>query len=323
MRFGDGDKSLARALAASGAPALAYHAGLDAATRSSHQDEFLARRDGLMIATIAFGMGIDRKDVRFVCHADLPQSIEAYYQEIGRGATDGGRSDRLRRSDPTAHFPKIEMAAGTGRHDLAFARGFDCRWRATLAHLGEDTQACGTCDNCRRRLVWLARPAGAARMLFSCARRLARPIAASRKDNGPEDAAALPGDRMAGRTAVESAFDRGSANANPLARGARTSPERHGWRPRPWRARRCVDGLAQFAESGDLQSIETTASSMAAARALADIAMSRGPCAAGGARQPGFEFAARGAIFALRRATDSRPARASSASLMSRPTGNS
>src|SRR5262249_15031277 len=73
----------------SGLPALPYHAGLDSSVRSAHEDEFL-RHDGVVIvATIAFGTGIDKPNVRFVCHADLPQSIEAYYQEIGCAGRDG------------------------------------------------------------------------------------------------------------------------------------------------------------------------------------------------------------------------------------------
>ncbi len=169
-------ESLARALAAAGAPALAYHAGLDAHTRAAHQDEFLARSDGVMIATIAFGMGIDKKDVRYVCHADLPQSIEAYYQEIGRAGRDGAPADAIAFVGRRDAAPAPALATDEdGRNDdfaamLDLARSFDCRWRSTLRWLGEESQACGSCDNCRRRLVWLARPVDASRRLLRDAR---------------------------------------------------------------------------------------------------------------------------------------------------------
>ena len=154
-------ESIAEVLAQAGINALPYHAGLDAQVRQHNQNRFL-REDGVvMVATIAFGMGIDKPDVRFVAHLDMPKNIEGYYQETGRAGRDGLAADawmcyglqdvvnqrRMIDESPAADEFKAVLR---GKLDalLGLAEASDCRRVRLLGYFGQDSAPCGNCDNC-------------------------------------------------------------------------------------------------------------------------------------------------------------------------------
>ena len=143
-------------------PALPYHAGLPAATRAANQKRFLNEEGLIMVATIAFGMGIDKPNVRFVAHMDLPKSLEAYYQETGRAGRDGLPADAWMAyglQDVLMLKQMLQSSEGDERHKrlehhkldamLALCEETRCRRQALLAYFDEDMpQPCGHCDNC-------------------------------------------------------------------------------------------------------------------------------------------------------------------------------